>query len=171
MDLDNNLSSVHFPQFQLLCSHPKLPQQPGFRSFQIRQACRFLFAMIIEDKLTNSQTNIKNGGLYVTDLAANSNGVGRFYLHVGSSLQTGLDEVVQDDLSVYTIDESLYIKGKVSNNAQFMVYSIDGRLINRIGATSQNLNRMSISGYTPGIYLVKVQDLNKYKPVKFVVGK
>jgi hypothetical protein len=59
----------------------------------------------------------------------------------------------------------------VSNNAQFLVYSIDGRLIDRFGATSQNLNRMNTTGFTPGIYFVKVMDKTKYNPVKFVVGK
>ena len=125
----------------------------------------------LEDKLTNTLTDIKNGELYVTDLAAGSKGVGRFYLHVGSSVQTGLTQIQKDDISVYTIDQNLYIKGNVSRDAQFMVYSIDGRLINRFGAVSQNLNQLSVAGYTPGIYFVKVLDSNKYKPVKFVVEK
>jgi hypothetical protein len=129
------------------------------------------YELMIEDKLTNSVTDLKNDGIYVAELAANSKGVGRFYLHVGSSVQTGIQEIQQEELNVYTIGQTVYFKGNVSNKAQFMVYSIDGRLINRFGATSQNLNQMSIAGYTPGIYLVKVQDKTKFKPVKFVVGK
>ena len=68
-------------------------------------------------------------------------------------------------------EDNVYIKGAVSQNAQFMVYSIDGRLMNRFGAASQNLNQFSVASYAPGIYLINVLDNNKYKPVKFVVGK
>jgi hypothetical protein len=46
------------------------------------------YDLMIEDKLTNSISNLKNGELYVADLASNTKGVGRFYLHVGSSVQT-----------------------------------------------------------------------------------
>jgi hypothetical protein len=126
---------------------------------------------MIEDKLTNSIANLKNGEMYVANVASDTKGTGRFYLHVGSSVQTAVQEIQQNELSVYTIDQTLYIKGNVGKSAQFMVYSIDGRLINRFGATSQNLNQMSTAGYTPGVYFVKVQDKIKYKPVKFVVGK
>jgi len=128
------------------------------------------YDVIIEDRLTNSQTNIKNGEIYVAEVGNNSKGIGRFYLHVGSSLQTGLNEIQQSDITVYTIDQNVYVKGNVSKNAQFMVYSVDGRLMNRFGATSQSLNKLSIAGYSPGIYLVNVQDNNKYKSVKFVIG-
>jgi hypothetical protein len=113
---------------------------------------------------------LKSGDTYVTDLAAGSQGIGRFYLHLGSSLQTGLNEIEKNDISVYTIGQNLYIKGNVSKDAQFMVYSIEGRLMNRFGATSQSLNQLNVAGYSPGVYFVKVQDLNKYKPVKFIVG-
>jgi hypothetical protein len=128
------------------------------------------YDLMIEDKLTNSIANLKNGEMYVANVAANNKGTGRFYLHVGSSVQTAVQEIQQNELSVYTIDQTLYIKGNVGKNAQFMVYSIDGRLINRFGATSQNLNQMSTAGFTPGIYFVNVLDKTKYKPVKFVVG-
>jgi len=30
---------------------------------------------------------------------------------------------------------------------------------------------LNTSGFTPGIYFISVQSQNKYKPVKFVVGK
>ncbi len=128
------------------------------------------YNVIIEDKLTKTQTNIKNGEMYVAEISENSKGTGRFYLHVGSSLQTGINEIQKEELVVYTIDNTVYIKGDVGNNAQFAVYSIDGRLINQFGATSQNLNQMSISGYTSGVYFISVQSNIKYKPVKFVVG-
>jgi hypothetical protein len=129
------------------------------------------YDVIIEDRLTNSQASIKNGELYVAEVGANSKGVGRFYLHVGSSVSTGLEQIQQDDITVYTIDQNVYVKGTVGKNAQFMVYSVDGRLMNRFGATSQNLNQFSIAGYSPGIYLINVSDNNKYKSLKFVVGK
>ena len=74
-------------------------------------------------------------------------------------------------LSVYTVGQNLYIKGNVDSDAEISVYSIDGRLMNRFGASSQSLNRLSISDYSPGVYFVKVMDANKYKPVKFVVEK
>lgn len=129
------------------------------------------YDLMIEDKLTNSIVNLKNGEVYVANVASDNKGTGRFYLHVGSSVQTAVQEIQQNELSVYTIDQTLYIKGNVGKNAQFMVYSIDGRLINRFGATSQNLNQMTTAGFTPGIYFVNVLDKTKYKPVKFVVGK
>jgi hypothetical protein len=127
------------------------------------------YDLMLEDKLTNSIANLKNGEMYVANIASDTKGTGRFYLHVGSSVQTAVQEFQQNELSVYTIDKTLYIKGNVGKNAQFNVYSIDGRLINRFGATSQNLNQMSTAGFTPGIYFVKVMDKTKYKPVKFIV--
>jgi hypothetical protein len=128
------------------------------------------YEVMLEDKLTSTVTNIKNGELYLANVAAASKGTGRFFLHVGSALQTGIQDIQQNDIVVYSIGKSVYIKGNVSNNTQFAVYSVDGRLINRFGATSQNLNQMSVAGYTPGIYFVNVKDNNKYKSVKFVVG-
>ncbi len=127
------------------------------------------YEVMIEDRLTNSQTNIKNGGLYVANLADGAKGIGRFYLHVGSSVQTGLNEVQKDKVVVYTIDQTLFIKGSVSDNAQISIYSVDGRLVNRFAATSKNLNKMSVAGYAPGVYILNIQDRNNYKPVKFVV--
>ncbi len=128
------------------------------------------YEVMLEDKLTSTVTNIKNGELYLANVAAASKGTGRFFLHVGSALQTGIQDIQQNDIVVYSIGKTVYIKGNVSNNAQFAVYSVDGRLINRFGATSQNLNQLSIAGYTPGIYFVNVKDNSKYKSVKFVVG-
>lgn len=129
------------------------------------------YDVMLEDKLTNSVTNLKNGELYVANLSADTKGTGRFYLHVGSSVQTNIKELTKEEIVVYTIDQMLYVKGNVSSDAQFLVYSVDGRLINQFGAKSQNLNQTSIAGYTPGIYFVNVQDKFKHKPVKFVVGK
>jgi hypothetical protein len=129
------------------------------------------YQLVLEDKLTNSFTDLKNGEMYVANLTANSKGTGRFYLHVGAALQTGINTVKEDKLVVYTSDNTVYIKGDVGNNARFIVYTVDGRIINRFDATSQNLNQMNISGYTPGIYFISVLSQNKYKPVKFVVGK
>lgn len=127
------------------------------------------YDLIIEDKLTNSQTNIKNGGLYVANVADGAKGIGRFYLHVGASVLTGLDDIHKDEVVVYTMDQTLFIKGSVSNNAQIMVYSVDGRLVKRFAATSPNLNKMSVAGFSPGVYILNIQDVNGYKPVKFVV--
>ncbi len=127
------------------------------------------YDLMLEDKLNNTQTSIKNGELYIAEIASNSNGAGRFYLHVGASVQTRLQEIEMEDIIVYTINQKLYIKGNVSKEAQFMLYSIDGRLIKQFAATSQNLNQLTIAGFTPGIYIVKVQDKNNYKPVKFVI--
>jgi hypothetical protein len=127
------------------------------------------YDVIIEDKLTNTQTNVKDGGLYVANLADGAKGVGRFYLHVGASLQTGLDEIQKQEVVVYTVDQTVFIKGSVSDNALFNVYSVDGRLINKFAATSQNLNKISTAGYSPGVYILQVLDKNNYKPLKFVV--
>ncbi|TNF45359.1 MAG: T9SS type A sorting domain-containing protein, partial [Bacteroidetes bacterium] len=129
------------------------------------------YDVMLEDKLTNTVTNLKNGELYVANVATETKGTGRFYLHAGSSVQTKISELTKEEIIVYTIDQMLYVKGNVGNDAQFMVYSIDGRLMNQFGAKSQNLNQMSIAGYTPGIYFVNIQDKVKHKPVKFVVGK
>jgi hypothetical protein len=129
------------------------------------------YDVMLEDKLTNTVTNLKNGELHVANLATEAKGTGRFYLHLGSSVQTKISELTKEEIVVYTIDQMMYVKGNVSNDAQFMVYSIDGRLMNQFGAKSQNLNQMSIAGFTPGIYFVNIQDKIKYKPVKFVVGK
>jgi hypothetical protein len=128
------------------------------------------YEVMLEDKLTGTVTNLKNGELYVANVATDTKGSGRFFLHVGSALQTGIQDIQQNDIVVYSIDKTVYIKGNVSKNAQFAVYSVDGRLINRFGASSQNLNQMSVAGYTPGIYFVNINDNNKYKSVKFVVG-
>jgi hypothetical protein len=129
------------------------------------------YDVMIEDKLTNSVTDLKNDGLYVAEITANNKGIGRFYLHVGSSVQTAIQEIQKNELMVYNIGQTTYIKGDVSTNAQFLVYSIDGRLVDRFNATSQNLNRINTGSFKPGVYFVNVLDVNKYKPVKFVVGK
>ena len=129
------------------------------------------YDLMIEDKLTNNVTNLKNGELYVANVASDTKGTGRFYLHVGSSVQTAIKELQKDDILIYTIGQTMYIKGNVSSDAQFLVYSIDGRLINQFGAKSQNLNQINIAGYAPGVYLINVLDNVKHKPVKFVVGK
>ncbi|KAF0237083.1 MAG: cell surface receptor ipt/tig domain [Prolixibacteraceae bacterium] len=129
------------------------------------------YDVLIEDKLTNTVTNLKNGELYVANVAAETKGTGRFYLHVGSSVQTKISELTKEEIVVYTIGQTLYVKGNVSSDAQFLVYSIDGRLVNQVAAKSQNLNQINIAGYSPGIYFVNIQDEVKHKPVKFVVGK
>ncbi len=130
----------------------------------------FGYEVVLEDRLAGNFSDISNGEIYVADVESGNNGTGRFYLHVGAALQTSVDEDLNNTgISVYTIDRNLYIKGKVSRDAQIMVYAIDGRLMNQFDVSSESLNRVSISNFTPGVYFVKVMDANKYKPVKFVV--
>ena len=132
----------------------------------------FGYDLMIEDRLANSFADLKDGAIYAADVEAGAAGTGRFFLHVGAGVQTNVEkDINNNDLSVYTVDQNLYIKGNVDSDAEISVYSIDGRLMNRFGASSQSLNRLSISDYSPGVYFVKVMDANKYKPVKFVVEK
>ncbi len=130
------------------------------------------YEITLEDKLTKTQTNLTNStDQYVASLDAGSKGIGRFYLHVGSSVQTGIDREIAEDITIYQANQNLYIKGTVDKDAQFTVYNIDGRLIHRFNAASQNLNKINISGYSSGVYVLSIHSQNQHRSLKFVIGE
>lgn len=138
----------------------------------------------LQDKQTNTNTRLDlKDAQYTATIAPGSKGPGRFYLVTedmfsGTGIQVtgntginGNDLQKKDDFTVYTIGKTIYIKGEVSPNAKFALYSIDGKLMANFNAGYSNLNQLDGSKFPSRTYILTITDNNKRKSVQFILGE
>jgi hypothetical protein len=137
----------------------------------------------LQDKQTNKNTrlDLKNTQ-YTATIAQGTKGPGRFFLitedKLAGSGNPTLDDKVIDvnnlqpgDLTIYTIGKTIYIKGEVSPDAKFALYSIDGKLLANFKAGWSNQNQLDASKFPSRTYILTVTDRNQRKSAKFILGE
>jgi hypothetical protein len=128
------------------------------------------YDVMLEDRKEGVFTNLTNAGAsYSTSVAVNSKGIGRFFLHAGKNLTTSIVTIEQNPLTVYTIDQTLYIRGEVTGKTQFAIFGIDGRMLVRFSAEDTHLNKVPVGNLPAGIYILRSSGGIQYDPVKFVI--
>jgi hypothetical protein len=124
----------------------------------------------LEDTLTNTFT-LLNTSEYVFTPSTNLTGTGRFFLRfTADALSTSENDF--ETIQIYTTKtpKTLFIKGALENNTTVEIYDIQGRMIlNSKLDTSRNSNQIDISGFTSGIYIVKLNNGLQQKSKKVVI--
>ena len=124
----------------------------------------------LEDTLTNTFT-LLNTSEYVLTPSTNLSGTGRFFLRfTADALSTSENNF--ETIQIYTTKtpKTLFIKGALENNTTVEIYDIQGRMIlsSKLD-TSRNSNQIDISGFTSGIYVVKLNNELQQKSKKVII--
>ncbi|WP_397447593.1 T9SS type A sorting domain-containing protein [Polaribacter sp. R77954] len=121
----------------------------------------------LEDKNTNTFDELGNTKTYQVDFSANTNGFGRFYLHLSSTV-LGLENN-NSNSNIYFINnnDKLVIKGVTNNNFELMLYDTLGKEIVR--KTFKNENELDLKNYAKGVYIVKIHTDNSQKTQKIII--
>jgi len=124
---------------------------------------------LLEDRVTHRFTRLDlKDAKYSTNVTPGTKGTGRFYLHTSDVISSN-PKPVEQSFKVYTIGKTVYVKGAVSTDAQFALYSVNGKLLANFKAESQVENRLDASGLPSGVYVLLVSDKNIKKSVKLII--
>lgn len=111
----------------------------------------------LEDNLTNTYT-LLNTGNYVFTANTAINGAGRFFLRIGNSTLSTIEQE-GNSLQLFAKDESIYIKGLLLAETMVSMYDLQGRLVLTYdleeGSTE---NQIPTSTLSRGIYVVKLKN-------------
>jgi len=128
-------------------------------------------SVILEDKLTKTFTSLSGGATYKTTVSAGTTATGRFYIHT-SYLTTGTSGLLPTEgfrLKAYPVDEVIWIEGQVSSLAKAWLFNINGSKLGEFNLQEGNRNNISTSGFTSGVYILKVTDGNNTFTSKLVL--
>jgi hypothetical protein len=124
---------------------------------------------ILEDRSTSRFTRLDvENAKYTAYVSTDTKGTGRFFLHTSEVINH--DPLFEKELfKVYTIGKTIYINGEVSEDAQFFIYSVNGKQLANFSAKSQVENRFDASGFPAGVYILTINDKYQKKSIKFVI--
>lgn len=112
--------------------------------------------VVLEDRLTNTYTRLSDGQVYTTMLGQNTNGKGRFYIHLGNSVTNFWDNSMKPDFTVYSNNHQIYVNGQVQGKTTATLYDLLGKKIFEVQLENTPLNTISTSGIKTGIYLLQI---------------
>ena len=126
---------------------------------------------LLEDRKAKRFTRLDlKDAKYTATLSADTKGTGRFFLHT-SDVISGVQPLENQPYKVTAIGKLIYIYGEVSDNAQFFLYSVNGKQLANFKAESLVQNQFDATGYPAGVYILTVADKGQRKSVKFVIEK
>jgi hypothetical protein len=128
--------------------------------------------VILEDKLTNTFTDLSKGS-YKATIAANTTGTGRFFLHTGDIISGLEDQVLADGkLTAYARgNKEIRVIGEVGDGAVATLFNGLGQVVltQKLGAGS--LNIIGLPNLTTGIYMLNINDKGTPQTIKIMVRK
>ena len=125
--------------------------------------------VFLEDKVTGTSTRLDDGSVYTVTLGADSQGVGRFYLHTVSFVSAAPTDQI-NELKVIPLPQNDRIRlvGHITLPAVALVYDMTGRLITEKVLTATDLNDIPLVNAANGVYMLKI-DSKKTPVTKKVV--
>jgi hypothetical protein len=127
------------------------------------------FAIVLEDRSTNSFTVLSYDGEYTVQLTADSDGIGRFFLRTSLKSTLGIGTLsLQNAFQVFTnpMESQLLIRGEAKANTTARIYSITGKLVNVVNLAQVMENKVSFNE-NAGVYIVQIMDENGTFTQKF----
>lgn len=115
------------------------------------------YQVVLEDRLTNTFTRINDGQVYKALLGQDTQGKGRFYVHIGNSSTSILEEGLKQNYTVHSDKYKIYINGQVQGKAMATLYDILGKKIYEVQLDQSPLNTISTSEINTGIYLLNIK--------------
>jgi|WetSurMetagenome_2_1015567.scaffolds.fasta_scaffold00144_2 hypothetical protein len=122
------------------------------------------YKFYLEDRLAGVSTDLTSS-TYTAVLPENTYGTGRFYLRLKEGTKTDVTPVPDDpgllNISLWSDNNTVYVKGTVSSGAIAYVYGLSGNLIYENHLTEGNYNTFTVDRATNGIYIVRIADGTK----------
>jgi hypothetical protein len=118
------------------------------------------YQVILEDRQTKTFSDLSlTNATYTADVAANTQGTGRFYLYTNpSKVTTGINgDGKTNSLSAYFSTSTLTIKGEVSSRAVATICDITGKVIFSTNLKPATIQSVPVN-LSKGIYIVNVVD-------------
>lgn len=112
--------------------------------------------VVLEDRLTNTFTKLSEGQVYTTMLGQNTNGKGRFYIHITNSATNIWDNSMKTAFTVYSNNNQIYINGQVQGKSTATLYDLMGKKIFEVQLEHTQPNTISTTGIKTGIYLLQI---------------
>jgi surface protein len=127
--------------------------------------------IVFEDRLLNVSTAFNNGNSeYITTVAPNSKGTGRFYLSVSEVQVTGiLNEAVPNKITAWMERDEIVINGIAENKAVAVLYDLRGSSVLVRNFEKTTTNRINVNGLTTGIYMLQVNENGKRTGIKLQI--
>jgi hypothetical protein len=112
----------------------------------------------LEDRLTNTFTELSNNGNYKVTSSENLNGIGRFYIHTTSSALSS-DDVLLENISIYkTNNSNLRIVGLSQGKSNFKLFNILGKQIMNTSFISDGVKDITLPNLAKGVYIVQLEN-------------
>ncbi len=124
---------------------------------------------LLEDRVTHRFTRLDlKDAKYTANVSADAKGTGRFFLHT-SDLISSDPTLEETSFKVYMTGQTVYVNGEVGADAQFFLYSVNGKLLANFKAENQVQNQLDVSRYAAGVYILSIVDKNVKKSVKLII--
>ncbi|WP_047550984.1 GEVED domain-containing protein [Psychroserpens sp. Hel_I_66] len=125
----------------------------------------------LEDTVNNTFTLLNTSDFVITP-STNLSGTGRFFLRFSSEALSTQEETLET-IQIYTTKspKSLFIKGLLDQNTTLEIYDIQGRIILKSKLDNRsNSNEVDVSGFTTGVYMVKLNNGSQQKSQKVIIN-
>jgi hypothetical protein len=110
----------------------------------------------LEDRAANTFSSLTDGDLKII-LNEDVNGIGKFYLQLSSSALS-IDKDVLERVSMYTTtNANLRIVGLPIANTSVKLFNLIGKEVYRTSFKSNNIQNVSLSKLSKGLYIVQIQ--------------
>ena len=129
------------------------------------------YNVVLEDRLLNKFIPFNEANsFYTATLAAETKGIGRFYLHVKSAQTTGIDNLTDAKINAWIDRDEIVVKGVTENNAVAKLFDARGSLILMKNLENTNTNRIKVNGINTGIYMLQVIENGKRTTSKLQIS-
>jgi hypothetical protein len=113
----------------------------------------------LEDRLTNTFTDLSDNNSYKVNLDDSINGVGRFYVHTKSGAALSTDDVLSENISVYkTNNSTVRIVGLSSGKSNLKLFNILGKLVMNTSFISDGVKDITLPNLAKGVYIVQLEN-------------
>jgi len=129
------------------------------------------YDLVLEDRLLNKFIPFNEANsFYTATLAAETKGIGRFYLHVKSAQTTGIDNPTNAKINAWMDRDEIVVKGVTENNAVAKLFDARGSLILMKNLENTNTNRIKVNGINTGIYMLQIIENGKRTTSKLQIS-
>jgi hypothetical protein len=115
--------------------------------------------VFLEDRLTNTFTRLDEANAtYKVTVSEAIDGIGRFYLHTKASGVLSTNEVVLDNISIYTPNNTtLKVTGLPQGKATVKLFNILGKQVMQTSFTATGFRDIALSKLAKGMYIVQLE--------------
>jgi predicted outer membrane repeat protein len=115
--------------------------------------------VFLEDRLTNTITGLDEANAnYKVTVSEAIDGIGRFYLHTKASGVLSTNEVVLDNISIYTPNNTtLRVTGLSQGKATVKLFNILGKQVMQTSFTSTGVRDIALPKLATGMYIVQLE--------------